>query len=312
MTASGLVASGSSNVARPVWVTGAGGFIGAHLCNVLRARGEKVVAFGRHEVAGALSAQSLEAAIKAEGVPRAVHHLAGGASVGLSLADPLVDFERSVASAAIVLDVVRRHAPDASVLLASSAAVYGAGHEGPIACGATLRPFSPYGHHKRMVEQLAQSFAESYGLRVRAVRLFSVYGEGLRKQLLFDLCRRLGQGEQDIVLGGTGRELRDWCHVDDVAAMLPRLLDKAGPGFSVVNGGGGAVACVGEVAEQVVTAWGGAQRIRFSGISRAGDPFSLVAAPDPEERSAAARVPLADGIGRYVRWFKDTFGTVPA
>jgi UDP-glucose 4-epimerase len=211
-----------------------------------------------------------------------------------------------------VLDVVRRNAPDAAVLLASSAAVYGAGHDGPIAVDAPLRPFSPYGHHKRMVEQLAQSFGESYALRIRAVRLFSVYGEGLRKQLLFDLCQRLLRGETDIVLGGNGREVRDWCHVEDVVALLPRLLANAEPGFCVVNGGGGAVASVAEVAEQVLTAWGGAQRVRFSGLSRAGDPFSLIAAPDPHGSKASSGLPLAEGIGRYVAWFKATFGPVPA
>ncbi|RWQ81306.1 MAG: NAD-dependent epimerase/dehydratase family protein, partial [Mesorhizobium sp.] len=57
--------------------------------------------------------------VAAHGRPAAVYHLAGGATVGQSIADPLKDFEQSVVSAARVLDFLRRHAPDAPVVLAS-------------------------------------------------------------------------------------------------------------------------------------------------------------------------------------------------
>jgi nucleoside-diphosphate-sugar epimerase len=49
-----------------------------------------------------------------------------------------------------------------------------------------MLPVSPYGQHKLMMEQLCQSYAITYNLRITVTRLFSVYGPNLRKQLLCD------------------------------------------------------------------------------------------------------------------------------
>ena len=79
---------------------------------------------------------------------------------------------------------------------------------------------SPYGQHKLMMEQMCRSYAVTFGIRSTVARLFSVYGPYLRKQLLWDLCSRLRSGEQTLVLGGTGAEMRDWTDVRDVARFL--------------------------------------------------------------------------------------------
>jgi len=60
------------------------------------------------------------------------------------------------------------------------------------------------------------------------VRLFSIYGVGLRKQLLWDGCRKLMAA--DLVFSGTGHETRDWLHVEDAATLLIRSRDN-GLGF---------------------------------------------------------------------------------
>src|SRR6202012_4896575 len=111
------------------------------------------------------------------------------------------------------------------LIVASSAAVYGAQHAGPIAEQDALVPMSPYGQHKLMMEQLCRSYAMTFGIRSTVVRLFSVYGASLRKQLLWDVCSRLHRGERSLMLGGTGREIRDWIHVRDVVRLLNRIGD---------------------------------------------------------------------------------------
>ncbi|TIT17013.1 MAG: NAD-dependent epimerase/dehydratase family protein, partial [Mesorhizobium sp.] len=101
-----------SQEAKPVWVTGAGGFIGLHLARFLAQKGCHVIGFGRKEapefamathgafLSGGVTVETLDAALAAHGRPAAVYHLAGGATVGQSIADPLKDFEQSVVSAA--------------------------------------------------------------------------------------------------------------------------------------------------------------------------------------------------------------------
>jgi UDP-glucose 4-epimerase len=166
---------------------------------------------------------------------------------------------------------------------------------------------SPYGHHKRMMEQLCQSYAATFGVQSIALRLFSVYGPGLRKQLLWDLCNRLRDGNRKLVLGGTGSETRDWTNVRDIARLLAILRTYAvlGP-YHVLNGGSGVGTTVAQIADCVIDSWGdGGISVEFSGRVRAGDPISLISESSKLEALGfewATR--LDDGLNEYVQWFE--------
>ena len=307
-----------------IWVTGAGGFIGRHLVPALAAGGCRVGALGHgvsrgaaasvspalHLVDGDVAGTGLDALCAAHGRPDRVYHLAGGASVGAAMARPRDDFERTVTTTADLLDWLRREAPDASLVVASSAAVYGAGHEGPIAESASLDPFSPYGHHKAMMESLCRSYGSSYGLRSVIVRLFSVYGTGLRKQLLWDLCSKLAAGGDGVELGGSGHELRDWTHVSDVVRALVRVGSLASAEAPAINVGTGVGRSVESVGAGVVAEWHpGPLRpgLIFDGRSRPGDPFSLIADRRQLDRLGFEWATSVDqGLRDYVRWFRST------
>lgn len=236
--------------------------------------------------------------------PLAVYHLAGGATVGQSIANPLLDFQQSVVSTINVLDFLRCSAPQTPVVLASSAAVYGGGYSRPLQVDDHPNPYSPYGYHKLMVEELGRSYWATYGISVSVVRLFSVYGEGLRKQLLWDLCQRLARGHDRIVLGGTGEETRDWHHVSDVIHALRRTLPVREGQFAIYNGGAGMAASVDSVARLVLAAWGANCTLSFSGESRPGDPVSLVSDPRGVSAGWQPTVSLATGIAAYVDWYR--------
>lgn len=290
-----------------VWITGAGGFIGAHLAAHWRGRGATVVGFGRPGAGPGLTpltAEGLAQAQAAHGAPVRVFHLAGGSTVGRSLADPLGDFHSNVTTTATLLDAVRRLAPEAPVTVASSAAVYGAADDRPLGVDRPLAPVSPYGHNKAMAERLCQSHAQCFALRVTVLRLFSIYGAGLRKQLVHDLCTRLAKGESPLVLGGTGRELRDWCHVDDAVAGIADAPAAEAGTVATYNLGTGQGTDVATVAGIIAAAWGEGRAPAFTGQTRPGDPFSLVAAPDSLPPGFAPRVPLAQGLAEAVHHFR--------
>jgi UDP-glucose 4-epimerase len=304
-----------------VWITGANGFIGRYLARELANAGHAVHGIGHGALAdfekhrlglqtwlnGEIDAPNLNTLAAAHGLPSKIFHLAGGSSVGLSIALPLEDFSRTVSSTARLLEWLRGAAPDCRLIAASSAAVYGAQYAGPIPENAAPAPMSPYGEHKLMMEQLCRSYAITFGLRSTVVRLFSVYGPQLRKQLLWDICSRLQQDEPTLVLGGSGAETRDWTDVRDVVRLLAKIGElPQQETCRVINGGSGRATSVAEIANMLVKNWTRDVPVRYSGAVRAGDPFSLLADDAGLRRLPFDwRISIEQGIVDYVKWFKD-------
>jgi UDP-glucose 4-epimerase len=304
-----------------VWISGANGFVGRYLARELANAGHTVHGIGHGAIEGferqrlglqtwlngEIDAANLNLLASQSGLPSMVFHLAGGSSVGLSIVQPLEDFSRTVSSTARLLEWLRVAAPDCRLIVASSAAVYGARHVGPIPENAAPTPMSPYGEHKLMMEQLCRSYAITFGLRSTIVRLFSIHGPHLRKQLLWDICSRLQQGEQTLVLGGTGAETRDWTDVRDVVRLLATIGElPQQQTCRVINGGSGRSTSVSEIAAMLAKNWNGDIVVRYSGSVRTGDPFSLLA-DDTALRQLPFdwRISVEQGIVDYVKWFKD-------
>lgn len=234
------------------------------------------------------------------GNPEIVVHCAGSSSVAASIEHPLEDFHRTVSTTLAVLEFVRTRAPDARVVLPSSGSVYGSASGA--AEDAVLAPCSPYAEHKAASERLCREFGRTFGVASAAVRLYSVYGEGLRKQLLWDACTRLERGPAGF--GGTGRERRDFIHVEDAVALLALAADRASPDVPVVNGGTGVAPTIAEVLAEVSASLPGLPSVRFTGERRRGDPEAMRADPT-RARSWGwePRVAWVDGVRAYCRWF---------
>lgn len=232
-------------------------------------------------------------------------HCAGSGSVPLSLQDPLEAYRRTVESTAELLEYVRQAANDAVVVYPSSAAVYGAAPDVPLAEDHPSHPVSPYGYHKRIVEDLLRCHSEHFGVRVRVIRFFSIYGPGLRRQLLWDATCRFGAAQGPVTFFGTGQETRDWIHVED-AASLVRHLACGHEAWQVFNGAAGERVTVSDVLHRLRDALGIKAPIKFNGQTRAGDPryyhADIQAACHLGWRPA---IGLAQGLAGYASWVRD-------
>jgi UDP-glucose 4-epimerase len=137
---------------------------------------------------------------------------------------------------------------------------------------------------------------------VAIARVFSAYGEGLRRQLLWDVCRRVGDGP--LRLSGTGDETRDFLHVDDVGRAMATIVARGAFGGTIYNVGSGAATTVATVAATLVQSLGGdPDDVTFDGAVRAGDPRAWQA--DVGRLTALGFAPTVEidaGLRRYAAW----------
>jgi UDP-glucose 4-epimerase len=302
-------------VSKSALVTGAYGFVGRHIAQRLAAAGYSITGIGhgswgrdewrRWGIAEWHSADvNVETLTTYGGEPNVVVHCAGSGSVAFSMTHPLQDYQRSVATTVSVLEFLRLHHPDARLVLPSSAGVYGFAHELPIRTDAALRPVSPYGLHKSIAESLCASYARHFGVRCALVRLFSVFGIGIRKQLLWDACSKISVA--DLAFSGTGDETRDWVHIEDAAELMYLATEYASEACPIVNGGVGLAVRNRELIEALCADFGIAQhRLQFSGRVRPGDPLHYVA--DCSGARAWGWVPKRQWrreVTAYVEWFR--------
>jgi UDP-glucose 4-epimerase len=303
-----------------IWITGGKGFIGRYLARLISKQGNRVFGIGHgqwsqdeaeewgyHSWMNAdITQDNLTQLTQVSNLPDMVYHLAGGSSVGETFQNPQKDFYRTVESTSSLLEWLRIKAPNACVVCVSSAAVYGAGHTGHIVEDSAITPYSPYGSHKAIMETLCRSYAENFGLKVAIVRLFSVYGAGLGKQLIWDLCEKLYMsGNKTVILGGSGKELRDWLHVSDAASLLWLARDLCDETCSIINGGAGEGVSITKISKLVCESWGQGTCVKFSGVSRKGDPISLIADfTKLNQLNFKPEITLTQGIRKTVDWYK--------
>jgi UDP-glucose 4-epimerase len=306
---------------RLAWVTGARGFLGRHVARHLRAAGWRVVGIGhgewKREDAEAwgvsmwreaeIDFRALGDLVALSGPPDLVFHGAGSASVAFSLEQPLLDFQRTVVTTAAVLEAMRMAAPGALIVYPSSAAVYGVVTKDPIAERTPIAPLSPYGVHKAMAEELCLTRSRHFGLRCAIIRYFSLYGPGLRRQIVWDLVQKITANPAEVRLDGKGDETRDFLHVEDASRMVSLVARTTRDEPVVINGGSGRAASIRELAEVVAGELGEHTAIRFSGKQRQGDP--------PYYQADVARLAhlgfapnwtLPDGVRDYVAWLRKT------
>lgn len=226
-----------------ILVTGARGFVGAHLARLLEARGDEVTGLDRSEADVAdLAAVS---ALVASSRPEAVVHLAARPHVGRSHGEPVAVFQTNVLGTVSVLEAVRQHAPEARVVLASSADVYGVVpiQELPISEEAAIAPASPYGASKAAAEGVALQYHRAYGLDVVVGRGFNAIGPGQSSSFAvpsFALqLASIARGETAPILRvGNLEAERDFTDVRDVARAYAALVDVGLPAriFNICSG----------------------------------------------------------------------------
>jgi len=308
-------------------VTGAAGFIGSRLAEVLLEQGHTVTGvdnlndaydvrmkdfrlsklqairgftFLRADISDRtiLDANSTLAGQKFE----AVINLAARAGVRASVENPWVFYESNVLGTLNLLELCRQRGIP-KFLTASTAGVYGDKAPRPTSEEAdSNHPLQPYAASKKASEVLAHSYHALYGLDVTVVRYFNVYGPAPRPDMvIFRFAKWITEG-QPVELFGDGEQSRGFTYLDDIVSGTLAALKPLG--YEIINLGGHQPLNLIELIRILEKLIGKKARVNQLPANPADIRASLA---DVEKAKRILgwqpQVGLEEGIGRLVDWY---------
>ena len=292
---------------KPVLVSGGAGYIGSHACKALSrshylpiaydnlSRGHAhAVKWGPLVRGDILDLEALNRVFQ-EYRPQAVLHFAAFAYVGESVECPMTYYRNNFCGALNVVEATISHGCDLFVF-SSTCAVYGPSRSGLISEDYPQAPMNPYGHSKRMVEQMLRDCDVSNGLRSVSLRYFNAAGadpdgeigeEHTPETHAIPLILKAAAGEREVFeIYGTdyptpdGTAIRDYVHVADLAEAHVAALRylEAGGDTTALNLGTGRGFSVHEMIKHAEKVTGKPVPTKMTS-RRPGDPAELVANP---------------------------------
>jgi UDP-glucuronate 4-epimerase len=316
---------------RRVLLTGAAGFIGSHLAERLLEAGDEVIGIDNFDpfYPRAIKERNLLAARARPGFrfhpldigdpaiaglltrDTVLVHLAGKAGVRPSLQDPAGYLRANVTGTQALVDAARA-AGLSRVVFGSSSSVYGDDTPAPFREDApAAHPISPYAATKRAAELLLEAQAPCAGLRVAALRFFTVYGPRQRPDLaIHRFVGRMTAGES-ITMFGEGTEARDYTYIDDIVAGVLAAIEWTGTApagtMEIFNLGGNEAVPLLRMIETLAAALGIEPRIERA-PRQPGDVRLTSADLSKSGRILGYRpsTPFPEGIRRFVAWFRET------
>ena len=328
--------------AAPVLVTGCAGFIGMHTALALLAQGRPVTGvdnfdpyydvalkearlarlvrqpgfrFARMDLTDA----DATARLFRDGAFAQVVHLAAQPGVRYSLVNPGAYFANNLTAYGHVIEGCR-HAKVQHLVYASSSSVYGANHTLPFSEDQSVdHPVSLYAATKKANELIAHSYSHLYRLPTTGLRFFTVYGPWGRPDMAPMLFTKAILAGQPLRVFNNGRMRRDFTYVDDIVEGIVRVVatPPAGDGntapYAVYNiGNHDAVELETFIAtlERLL----GRSAIKEYAPMQPGDVPATYAAIDrlAAVTGFAPHTPLAEGLARFVAWYREYYGTATA
>jgi GDP-4-dehydro-6-deoxy-D-mannose reductase len=284
-----------------ILVTGASGFAGSHLVQLLSGHHE-LVAWGRSSPAPELvplarwqQVDLLDRDRVRELVrelrPAAVYHCAGSPHVAESFVDTAKPLANNVLATHHLFDALRRAGVHSRVLLTGSAAVYGSS-DSPLTEDSPVAPANPYAHSKLAQEQLGLRAIREDGLDIIVTRPFNHTGPRQTAAFMAPTMARqialIERGQREPVLRvGNTSAVRDLSDVRDVVRAYEALM-RSGTAATIYNVASGTGRSVQDVVDALLTRAKVPVRIEI-------DPARLRSGDSPKLIGNAARLKEATG-----------------
>jgi len=316
---------------RSILITGGAGFIGSHLVDRLLSEGDWRVtvvddfndfyapSIKRDNIREHLKSPNyklVEADIRdyaalekafAETEFDCIVHLAARAGVRPSLKEPRLYVETNINGTMNLLELARQRGTKQFVF-GSSSSVYGVNEKVPFAEDDPIfNPISPYAATKAAGELICHTYSHLYGLRIVALRFFTVYGARQRPDLAIHKFAKLISEGKPIPVFGDGSTRRDYTYVDDIIAGVRAAIDYQATNYEVINLGESRTVELRELIGLIEKELGARAEIdrqppqpgdvpqTFADISKARRLLSY----NPQTQ-------IEDGIRKFVDWFRSS------
>lgn len=304
----------SDNPTRTVLVTGASGFIGAHLCRRLLELGHRVAGVSRRHPENLpdgvepcradLASPGETAALLARVQPEWIFHLASCVTGGRDMELVRPTFEANLSSTVNLMEAAARQGGCRRFVLAGSL-------EEPDAVQSP--PSSPYAAAKAAATAYARLFHSLYDFPAVIARIFMVYGPDQKdaRKLVPYVIDSLLRGETPRLSSGT-REV-DWIYVDDVVDGLIRLAAAPGLEGRTLDLGSGELVPVRDVVERIARLMNSSAPLHFD--PAADRPMEQIRTADAARTESLAgwrpRVTLDEGLLATIAWHRRRMAPEP-
>jgi UDP-glucose 4-epimerase len=227
---------------RNIIVTGANGLIGNSICRYFELNNFNFIAVSRSE--NRFSYRNyLSIDLTLPGVlddfldnNTIVFHCASNTNVSDSISDPFFDLQTNFLLFFQVLESVRKCG--AALVLMSTGSVYDPKILVPKNEESDLYPVSPYSAGKLCAEYYCKVYVETFKLEIKIVRIFSIYGVGINRFVIYDLINKLVFKPACLKIKGTGEEIRDFMHISDLVQACCYVAEygKSGEVYNLASG----------------------------------------------------------------------------
>ncbi len=307
-------------------VTGAAGFIGSKVSELLLAEGHTVTGVDnlcdaydvrlKHYRQGRLQPQpgfcfhpvdicdrpALEGIAQESGPFDAVINLAARAGVRASVENPWAFVDTNMTGTLNLLELCRQHGIPKFVL-ASTSSLYG--NDAPLPTPETAsseRPLQPYAASKKGAEAMCHAYHFLNGIDVTVFRYFTVYGPAGRPDMvMFRFTQWIKEG-RTVHLNGDGNQSRGFTYVDDIARGT--LLGLKPVGYEIINLGGHETITINEMLARLEGLLGAKALVERQPAHKAD---MLANQADVSKARALLgwepQVGLAEGMSRMVQWY---------
>lgn len=308
-----------------VLLTGAAGFLGSHLSEMLIEDGHSVIGLddlSTGSISNLANLKNSQAFSFIEGDVRnpirlevdAILNFACPASPKQYQLDPVRTIETNFLGMINLLHLARE--TGARIIQASTSEVYGDPTESPQreTYWGNVNPIgirSCYDEGKRAAETLCFDYKRQYQVDARVIRIFNTYGPRMAVgdgRVVSNFIVQALQGK-DITIYGDGSQTRSFCYVDDLVEGIRRVLNLSNSLDSPVNLGNPHEFSMIELANKVIAISGSKSKIEFEALPE-DDPRQRK--PDIEKARTLLdwkpSVELDTGIEKTISYFKKVLG----